>query len=96
MAQTPGDPDYSSLTVDPNMMFDREPHAVFLKTEDGRLDFALVIVHVTWGDTVGPPICDVPALKSYYEDVFSGETVSVGAFKSDEATGVPFRADRYA
>jgi len=67
------DPDYADLTVDPDLMFDREPFAVCLKTEDSRLDFVLVVVHVTWGSHVGPRVCEVRALKTYYDEVFPDE-----------------------
>lgn len=67
------DPDYPDLVVEADRMFDREPFAVCLKTDDGRLDFVLVVVHVTWGDYVGPRICEVRALKHYYDEVFPDE-----------------------
>ena len=67
------DADYTDLTVDSNLMFDREPFAVCLKTDDGRLDFVLMVVHITWGDYTGPRICEIRALKAYYGEVFPDE-----------------------
>ncbi|MHC4252667.1 MAG: endonuclease/exonuclease/phosphatase family protein [Planctomycetota bacterium] len=62
------------LGVDPDTMFDREPYMVHLKTDDGRLDFAYVIVHVTWGTSgVWPRIAEVRALSHYYETVSATE-----------------------
>jgi len=55
------------LGVAPDTMFDREPYVVHLRTDDGRFDFAYVVVHVTWGDKVGPRIAEVRALAHYHE-----------------------------
>jgi endonuclease/exonuclease/phosphatase family metal-dependent hydrolase len=52
-----------------NQMFDREPFTVTLATDDGRLDFAYVMAHVTYGETVAPRNAEVRLLASYCRDV---------------------------
>lgn len=54
-------------------MFDRDPFAVSLKTDNGRLDFALLVAHVTYGEVVAPRTAEVRLLASYYHDVFRRE-----------------------
>lgn len=59
--------DIGRVDLDKHTRFDREPLAVVLATDDGRLDFALVVVHVTYGEHVGPRIAEVRALGTYYQ-----------------------------
>jgi len=61
------------VDIDADRTFDRVPYAVTLATDDGRLDFAYVMVHVTYGSRVGPRIAEVRALGGYYNDVFPHE-----------------------
>lgn len=49
--------------------FDREPASCSFATLDGRLDFTLVTVHVTWGERVEPRKAEIRALKKYFTDV---------------------------
>jgi hypothetical protein len=46
-------------------MFDREPFTATLATDDGRLDFAIIMVHVTYGNAVAPRRAEVRLLAGY-------------------------------
>ncbi len=54
------------VTTETGVAFDREPFVVGLGTNDGRFDFALLDVHVTWGTVAVNRIAEVKALKQYY------------------------------
>jgi endonuclease/exonuclease/phosphatase family metal-dependent hydrolase len=46
--------------------FDREPCVASFATLDGRLDFTLIVVHVTWGASVQERRAEVRALRDYF------------------------------
>lgn len=49
--------------------FDRDPAVCSFATLDGRLDFTMIEVHVTWGEKVEYRRAEVRALKGYFERV---------------------------
>ena len=49
--------------------FDRDPGVCSFATHDGRLDFTLVVVHVTWGTKVAYRKAEVRALRDYFQQV---------------------------
>lgn len=49
--------------------FDRDPATCSFVTHDGRLDFTLIVVHVTWGTKVSLRKAEVRALKQYFLEV---------------------------
>lgn len=61
------------LDIPRSLQFNREPYVVRLGTDDGRFDMALVIAHVTYGETVLPRIAEVRGLGKYYRDVLKRE-----------------------
>jgi endonuclease/exonuclease/phosphatase family metal-dependent hydrolase len=50
--------------------FDRVPAVCFFSTLDGTLDFALIVVHITWGNRVAYRKAEIRALKEYFLQVF--------------------------
>ena len=61
------------VTTEAGIPFDREPFVVGLKTEDGGFDFAVMIVHITWGKRAAPRIAEVKALARYYREIAATE-----------------------
>jgi hypothetical protein len=59
--------------LSPGEMFDREPFTATLATDDGRLDFAIIMVHVTYGNAVAPRRAEVRLLAGYDQEVASQE-----------------------
>lgn len=53
--------------------FDREPAVCSFATLDGRLDFTLITVHVTWGTKVEYRKAEIRALKDYFVQVRDGD-----------------------
>ena len=49
--------------------FDREPFVCSFKTLDGRFDFTVLVVHITWGSKTTYRIGEVQSLTNYYETV---------------------------
>jgi endonuclease/exonuclease/phosphatase family metal-dependent hydrolase len=54
--------------------FDREPYVSGFETLDGRFDFAVIVVHVTWGDGVAYRKAEIKLLKSYFIEVQDSDT----------------------
>src|SRR5262249_14470215 len=59
--------------LSPGEMFDREPFTATLATDDGRLDFAIIMVHVTYGNAVAPRRAEVRLLAGYDQEMASQE-----------------------
>jgi hypothetical protein len=59
--------------LSPGEMFDREPFTATHATDDGRLDFAIIMVHVTYGNAVAPRRAEVRLLAGYDQEVASQE-----------------------
>lgn len=49
--------------------FDRRPFVCSFSTLDGRFDFTMMVVHITWGDKESHRIAEIRALKDYYFEV---------------------------
>lgn len=52
--------------------FDREPFASSFKTLDGRFDFTVIVVHITWGSRAAYRIGEVKTLTNYFNLVQIG------------------------
>jgi len=66
-----------TYTIDGNSQshkFDREPYVCGFKTLDGRFDFAVMVVHVTWGHGVAYRKGEVKLLKDYFIEVQDSDT----------------------
>ncbi len=53
--------------------FDREPAVCKFATLDGRLDFTMMVVHITWGDAEKYRQAEVCALTNYFKTVQNGD-----------------------
>lgn len=60
---------------DPGDAIDREPGWATFRTTDGRLDFTVMAVHITWGSTVGPRQAEIRALRDVWDRT---QTATVG------------------
>jgi endonuclease/exonuclease/phosphatase family metal-dependent hydrolase len=68
--------------------FDRDPGTCSFATHDGRLDFTLLVVHITWGAKVALRRAEVRALKDYFlrvrdEDPGDRDAILLGDFNRD-------------
>lgn len=68
--------------------FDREPATCSFATLDGRLDFTLIAVHITWGTKVEYRKSEIRLLKDYFvqirdEDPSDNDIILMGDFNRD-------------
>lgn len=60
---------------DPDDAIDREPGWATFRTTDGGLDFTVMVVHITWGSTVGSRQAEIRALRGVWDRT---QTATVG------------------
>lgn len=54
--------------------FDREPYTATFKTLDGRFDFTIIVVHITWGTKTAYRIGEIKTLTNYFNMVQAENT----------------------
>jgi endonuclease/exonuclease/phosphatase family metal-dependent hydrolase len=58
-----------TVTGEAPRKFDREPFTTSFKTLDGRFDFTMIVVHITWGAKPAYRIGEILALTNYFNRV---------------------------
>jgi endonuclease/exonuclease/phosphatase family metal-dependent hydrolase len=65
---------YSWPPSSPKKRFDRDPFVSSFETLDGRMDFTMIVVHVTWGTGIAARKGEIRTLKTYFNQVQNADS----------------------